>query len=437
MTEPTAPTIAPDGKTSPWAFVRRHLPLFLLMLTFAVAFIDRQLLAILQESIKADLGLSDSQLGLLSGTAFALFYIAFGIPIGRLADRWVRRDLIAVSLAAWSVMTALTGFAQSFLHLALARIGVAVGEAGCNPAAYSLIADTYAAKDRATATAFYNMGASVGMLAGFLLGGWLEVTLGWRGAFFVVGLPGILLAVVLRFTIKEPPRAVSKAPAVPLKAGLALIGRTKTLIALGIGVSFSATAAYGPILWGASFFIRTHGMTALQVGPLLALALGVGGGVTGLGAGLLADRLGVRDQRWRVWVPCLVNLISLPLWVMGFVVMDATMAVAWLFIPLAFSNAFSGVSYALVNGLVPATFRATASAVYIFLANGIGMGIGVLGIGALSDLLNPAFGIQSIQYALLIVVPAAALIAGLAYLWAGTTLVADQAAADIDAEAAR
>jgi len=439
MTETTAPAdVSADDARAKFAeqrralpFLRRHGALILLMLTFTAAFVDRQLLAILQESVKRDLNLTDSQLGLLSGTAFALFYITFGVPIARLADLWVRRDLIAISLAAWSAMTAATGAAQTFLHVMLARIGVAIGEAGCNPSAYSMITDLYPPQQRATATAFFNTGASWGMLLGFLLGGWLEAVVGWRGAFVVVGLPGILLALALRFCIKEPPRTAHKEKnTVSFMQGLRFISTKKSLIALGFGVSFSGTAAYVPILWGASYFIRVHELTPAQIGTLLALALGLAGAIVSLAVAFCADKVAARDQRWRLWILALINLASVPLWALGFLASDGSSAMTWLFAPLAMCNAFSGIAYALINSITPATFRATASAIFLLLANGVGMGIGVLGVGALSDYLLPTYGVQSIQYAILMVVPAAALLAALSYFWGAAALRADLEAAE-------
>ncbi len=439
MSETTAPAdLSADDARTQYAeqrralpFLRRHGALILLMLTFTVAFVDRQLLAILQESVKRDLNLTDSQLGLLSGTAFALFYITFGVPIARLADVWVRRDLIAISLAAWSTMTALTGAAQSFAHVMLARIGVAIGEAGCNPSAYSMIADLYPPEQRATATAFFNTGASWGMLIGFMLGGWLEAVVGWRGAFVVVGLPGIVLALVLHFCIKEPPRIAGKQKnTVTFAQGLRYIATKKSLVALGLAVSFSGTAGYVPILWGASYFIRVHELTPAEIGTWLALTLGLTGAITSLVAAYFADRLALRDLRWRVWIPALLNLISAPLWAVGFMAADGPAAMAWLFVPLALCNAFSGIAYALINSLTPSTFRATASAIFLLLANGVGMGIGVLGVGALSDFLLPTHGVHSIQYAIFMVVPAAALLAAVSYAAAAISLRADQDAVE-------
>ena len=177
--------------------------LFVLFVVYIFNFIDRQILSILIDPIKEDLGVSDTAMGFLTGLAFAVFYTVAGIPIARLADRGVRRTIIAVGLAVWSLMTALSGAAQSFVQLALARVGVGVGEAACSPPAHSLISDYFPPEKRATAISFYNSGISIGVMFGYLAGGWIVQFFNWRVAFLVVGLPGILMAVVIRLTIRE------------------------------------------------------------------------------------------------------------------------------------------------------------------------------------------------------------------------------------------
>jgi len=188
----------------------RNYVLVLMTLVYAINFIDRQLLAILQDSIKADLGFSDTQLGLLTGFAFALFYVLAGVPIARWADRSDRRNIISLSIGVWSFMTAISGLAANYLHLLLARIGVGVGEAGCSPPAHSMISDIFPAEQRATALSTYSVGINIGIMLGFLLGGFLNEYYSWRVAFFVVGAPGILIALIFKFTVSEPIRGWSE-----------------------------------------------------------------------------------------------------------------------------------------------------------------------------------------------------------------------------------
>lgn len=189
----------------------RNYVLFILTITYAFNFIDRQILVILQESIKQELLLSDSQLGLLTGIAFALFYVMMGIPIARLADRWVRRNIMSIAIGTWSFMTAISGFAQNYTHLLLARVGVGIGESGCSPPAHSMISDIFPKEKRGTALSIYSMGINIGVLFGFLLGGWINQYFGWRIAFIVVGVPGILIAFLIQFTVKEPKRGAHDA----------------------------------------------------------------------------------------------------------------------------------------------------------------------------------------------------------------------------------
>lgn len=403
-----------------------HLPLAIMTLTYAVAFVDRQLLSILQESVKRDMLLSDSQLGLLSGTAFALFYVSFGVPIARLADRWVRRDVIVISLLAWSTMTALTGFARNFSHLLLARIGVAVGEAGCNPPSYSIITDLYPPHQRAAAVSFFNTGASWGMLIGFAIGGWLNDAFGWRTAFIVVGLPGLLVALLVRFLVPEPLRITSANASPPhsFASGLRfLIGRP-VLRPMMIAVAFAATASYASIVWGASFLIRVHHVSSIQTGTYLAVALGLGAAIGQFGAGLLADRLAVRDVRWYLRVPAIMAFISAPLLVMGFVAPSATGAMAWLFLPFALNAVSSGICLSLVNTMTPPSFRATASALYFVITNGVGLGGGAWLVGVLSDQLSADFGDASLRYAMLAVIPATSVGSALFFVFAARYLSA-------------
>ena len=188
----------------------RHYALGILVVVYTFNFIDRQILSILLEPVKADLGLSDTAMGMLTGFAFAMFYATLGIPIARYADRSNRRNLIALALGIWSFFTALSGVAQNFWHLLAARIGVGVGEAGCSPPAHSMIADYYPAEQRATALGIYSLGIPIGIMFGLFAGGWINEFFGWRMAFFVVGLPGIILALVVRFTLAEPPRGLAE-----------------------------------------------------------------------------------------------------------------------------------------------------------------------------------------------------------------------------------
>ena len=308
-----------NNVTDPYSSSRAaYYTLGVLTIVYSVNFIDRQLLAILQESIKADLMLSDGQLGLLTGFAFALFYVTAGLPIASWADRSNRRNIVAISLGLWSFMTAISGLAQNYLQLLLARIGVGVGEAGGSPPSHSMISDIFSPEKRASALGFSSTGVSIGILFGFLFGGWLNEFFGWRVAFFVVGVPGILLALILRFTVAEPVRGLKENREVSTESPsvgsvLKLLMSRPAFIFMALGAAMNAFAGYSTANWIASFMIRSHGMPTGELGTWLALIIGVGGAIGVFGAGVFADHMGKRDKRWYMWVAVLACVISVPL----------------------------------------------------------------------------------------------------------------------------
>ena len=411
-----------------------YYALGLLTLVYCFNFIDRQLLAILQESIKADLGLSDSHLGLLTGFAFAAFYVTAGIPIARWADRSNRRNIVALSLFAWSFMTAISGFVQNYLHLLLARIGVGVGEAGGSPPSHSMISDMFPPERRASALGFYSMGVNIGILFGFLLGGWINEFFGWRVAFMVVGAPGILLALLVRLTIKEPPRGQSEArqdtkDLVPFGQIVGLLWRLSTFRHMAIAAGLSAFAGYAAANWNASFMIRTHGMSTGELGTWLALIMGFGGAVGVLGGGILADRLAERDMRWHMWLPALVAVMAIPFAAAVYVVDSAHSALLLMIVPGVLSNLYLGSTIATAHRLVGLRMRAMSSAILFFVLNIIGLGAGPWVVGMLSDFLNPQFGDNSLRMAMLFVIPPILLWASLHFYLASKTLREDIAAA--------
>ncbi len=383
----------------------------LLTVVYSFNFIDRQLLAILQESIKSDLGLSDSQLGLLTGFAFAVFYVTAGIPIARWADRSNRRDIVALSLLVWSGMTALSGMAQNYLHLLLARIGVGVGEAGGSPPSHSIISDIFPPSSRASALGFYSTGVNIGILFGFLLGGWLNEFFGWRVAFLVVGGPGILLAILVKTTLKEPIRGLADQrevsdEAVPFREVLALLWSRMSFRHLAMAAGLNAFASYSISNWSASLFIRSHGRSTGELGTWLALIMGLGGAVGVFFGGLLADRLAPRDKRWYVWLPAVTGLISLPFMIAVYLAEGPYTALACMIIPGILSNVYLGNAIATTHTLVGLRMRAMSSAVFFFILNMIGLGAGPWTVGLVSDYLAPSYGAESLRYAMLYVLPA-------------------------------
>jgi predicted MFS family arabinose efflux permease len=411
-----------DDTTRRPPFLRRHGVLLLLVMVSTIAYIDRNILAVLQETIKHDLALTDAQLGLLTGFAFALFYSAFGLPLGRVADRHSRRDLIAVSMAIWSAMTAVTGLAHNFWQLLLARFGVGFGEAGCNPPSYSLISDYYAPRHRSAAFGTYYISSYLGLLFGFALGGWLDHVIGWRVAFLVVGAPGLVVAAIVRRVVKEPPRVLTPAIGSSFLANLRFLAGHTTFRRLMPAVALSAVVPFGLISWSAPLFIRVYHLTSAQVGTSLALTMGLGGMCGVFGGGLLGNYLAVRNARWYLWLCVIVGVINTFLMWSAFTAHDPITALALLLFPFMFSALYGSMCLSVINGTIPAGLRATASATFLLVANIVGQGLGVLLIGAVSDSFAAQYGTGSIQHAMLAVIPAASLLGAVLYLHAARSL---------------
>lgn len=407
-----------------------YYALGVLTVVYSFNFIDRQLLAILQESIKADLLLSDTQLGLLTGFAFALFYVTAGIPIARWADRSNRRNIVALAVFIWSFMTAISGFVQNYMQLLLARIGVGVGEAGGSPPSHSMISDIFPPERRASALGFYSTGVNFGILFGFLFGGWLNEFFGWRTAFMVVGIPGILIAIIVRYTMAEPIRGIADSRVatddmLPTSGVLALLWSRRSFRHLALAAALNAFAGYSSANWTASFFIRSHGMTTGELGTWLALILGVGGAIGVFGGGLLADRLGGRDKRWYVWLPALAGILMVPFSASVYLVDNAYAALTLMIIPGLLSNVYLGNTLALTHGMVGMRMRAMASAILFFILNMIGLGGGPWLVGVLSDFLAPSLGQDSLRYAMLYLLPAVLIWSAFHFMLAGKAIRED------------
>lgn len=405
----------------------RSYAMGLLLVIYVMNFVDRQVVNILAEPIKRELGLLDWQLGAMSGLAFALFYTVLGLPIARLAERGHRPYIIGAALAVWSGFTALCGLAQNFTQLLLARIGVGVGEAGCTPPAHSLITDYVPKERRASALAFYSMGTPLGSLVGMGLGGVIADAYGWRMAFIVCGIPGIVLAIIAVLTLVEPrirqtaaelkQRAQAMRDAKPFKAALATLKRKRTFWLVSFAAAIKAFIGYGQAPFAASFFYRNHSeeiaslatMFGLQSGGFLGLALGLMGGIGGaIGAflgGVIADKYGARDYRAYVSVPAIASLAVIPIYVMAILSPFATFALGSLLIGSVLGTLWYGPVYATAQTIVPPHMRATASAVLLFIINLIGLGLGPLAVGALSDMFAITLGMgeaEGVRWALLV-----------------------------------
>lgn len=384
----------------------RTYVLVVLILVYIFNFIDRQFLGILASSIKSELGLSDTELGLMGGLAFALFYTGLGIPIAMLADRFNRTWIITASLAVWSGFTALCGAATGFWQLFLCRLGVGVGEAGGVAPAYSLIADYFPPSQRARALAVYSFAIPIGMALGVLFGGLIAHQIGWRWAFVICGLAGLALAPLLKFTVREPVRGGldgtgRKASAASLSAVLETLFTKPAFWLLALGASASSIMGYGLAFWLPSFLERSHGLSLVDR-SLFYSALVFAGGIVGVWlGGSLGDRLGAKDKANYARVPAAAFIVTVPLYATGVAVSDLTLAFALFVVPTALALMWLGPTLSAVQHLVPANMRATASAVFLFVNNLLGIGFGTWFLGRLSDVLRAEYGQESLRYSIL------------------------------------
>ena len=389
----------------------RYFVLSVLVLSYVLSFIDRQLMTILLEPIKAEFGASDTAMGFLTGFAFAIFYAVLGIPVARLADRWSRRNVLAVSMVIWSAMTAACGMAGSFWQMAVLRVGVGVGEAGGTPPSHSLISSYFPARERSTAMGIYGSGSQIGVLLGMFGGAVIAETMGWRWAFFIFGLPGVLIGLLVFVVVREPPKAPAPV-STSMMSDVMSLWQTPAFAIISFATAFTALAGYGMGTWFPSFLIRIHGLTLTEAGLTLGIVGTLGALIGAVSGGILCDRLTKIDSRWQLRVPSIgagLSVVFLGLfliwpesqqWRLG--EYRVPVAVVFLFFGGIVSSFWIGPTYAAIQTLTPSHLRSQASALLLLLLNLIGMGLGPLVVGALSDLLAPALGAQSIRYAMLI-----------------------------------
>jgi MFS family permease len=388
-----------------------RLTINVLLVVYILNFIDRQIVGILAQPIAKELHLTDFHIGLMTGLAFALFYTGLGIPIARYADRpsTSRVKVIAICLMAWSAMTALCGAAQTFLQLFLARVGVGIGEAGGTPPAHSLITQLASPEKRASALSFYQLGAPLGGLIAMVLGGYLADSLGWRWAFVVVGAPGVLLSLVVLAVLRDPrtdgtATETAQAPRLNFRAAFAHIWASRANRLILLSVAFAATANYGLLIWGPIFLQRSFGLSAHVTGLWFGLANGIGSALGVWYGGQMGDRLIKRGKQHLLTGPAIALAVSSPLLVAGFLVHDWRLAVLLFFPGITLMWLHVGPTYSAVQGLVPATSRATASAAILLMQNLFGLGLGSPLIGKLSDHFKPELGADSVRWVLAVLV---------------------------------
>jgi MFS family permease len=418
------------GKITTMEGARKHrgYALAVLFIVYIFNFIDRQIVNILQEDIKADLNLLDWQLGTMTGLAFAVVYCTFGIPVARIADSTSRKGVVVVSLAVWSGFTAVCGLATNYVTLLLARMGVGLGEAGGSPPAHAMISDLYEKEKRGRALAVYSAGLYAGTLLGYYLGGWLSDTFTWREAFFFVGIPGVLFAVVTWTTLKEPMRGLSGIK--PTGAKISFVQSFKNLWALksfryySLATGAGTFVTYGLGNWMPSFLQRTYGtfneetgkylgawsmpdlqaavgfcqagaadcvaMSSTEIGIMYGTVSGVGGMIGTIWGGVLADKMGAKDRRWFLWVPMWGKIIGAPLFILSMLAPTPELSLLLYFPGILLAAMYLGPALAITHHLVPASMRAMSSAVLFFILNIIGLGTGPTVVGIVSDWLAHA-----------------------------------------------
>ena len=378
--------------------------LTLLMLAFTLSICDRMILSILFPNIQAEFGLSDTQLGLLGGITFALFYATMGLPIARLSDQYSRKIIIITSLVIFSLLTVFSGLAAGFISLLLFRIGVGIGEAGVNPASHSIIADYFPPQRRGFAMAILMLGGSFGMMLGFVGGGFIAEAYGWRIALVSVGVPGVLLAVFMAKLLKEPVRGTFETetppPPPPILATAAAMWANPAMRHLIAASIIAGMVSYGLTQWLPTFFMRSYDLSQSETGMLIAGVFGILGAIGALVAGKWFDRLSIRGFQYGLWMIAIVPFFSMPFFVLGLLADNLTTAMLLFIVPGFCANFFLGPTLAMVQTLSPVHVRAVTAAIKMLFLNLIGLGLGPLLVGVLSDVLSPSYGEQALAVAL-------------------------------------
>ena len=414
---------------------KRRYAMVVLAVVYMFNFVDRQILSILLPAIRDEFQVGDTVLGLLTGTAFALFYVTLGVPIAQLADRVNRRNLIALAVAVWSGMTALSGLSVTFWQLALARIGVGIGEAGCSPPAHSMIADYYPPERRSSAMGFYTLGISAGVMLAYLAGGWVVENIGWREAFLIVGVPGLFLALIVRFTVPEPQRGASeqrldsgKQPQLRIVTRFLLARRSFLYMAVAAGLS--SFVGYSVVNFFPSFMVRSFEMNVATLGLWLGLIYGIAGGFGFFMGGYIADHVGRSAHRKALSFVAVAMLLTALFNIAVYLVPTAFLCLLLSVIPAATSNFYLAPVLSQTQSLVSLRMRAVASSLVLLIINLIGLAMGPPVTGFISDILEPGYGAESMRYSLLLVSSVLLPLAAWCYFMAGKSIDNDLQRAD-------
>lgn len=422
--------------TIPGSITRRIAPgrsrtyvLVILTLVYVVNYLDRQVLGILLPQIQTEFLLTDTQLGLLSGTAFAVVYAILGIPLAILADRISRRNIIAASLGVFSLMTVLSGYVTHYWQLLLARLFTGVGEAGTAPSINSIISDLYPPEKRASALAFYAAGLNVGLLIGYFGGGYIAEHYGWRNAFLAAGIPGLVLVVLLLLTVREPQRGfvdnlADNLPPPPVFQVVRFLWSRRSFCWMAAGTALTSFGGYAGIFFVPKFLLVSHHLSLVQVGILMAILTGIPGAAGTYFSGVLADRFGRQDMRWYMYIPIIAAVLSACATPIFFLSQNLALAISGGIITTMMGAAFVGPAFAMTQALVPLRMRALSIAILLFVLNMVGLGLGPLVVGFVSESLKPMLGDDSLRYALHTGI-ITGLSGALCYWQASKTLLAD------------
>ncbi|WP_240953726.1 MFS transporter [Sphingomonas sp. G-3-2-10] len=409
---------------SPPTPVYRGVVLAMLLLVYTFNFLDRQILSILAQPVKASLQLTDTQLGLLGGLAFAALYSTLAIPLALLADKTSRTWVITISLGVWSGFTALCGVAQNFTQMFLFRLGVGVGEAGGVAPSYALIGDYFPPEKRARALSIYSLGIPLGAAGGALLGGYIAQTVEWRTAFIAIGLAGVAIAPIFRLIVKDRPRPATPQAQIPVAQVFGILAAKPSFWLMAFGAAAGSMCGYGVAFWLPSLLMRSFGLNLIQVGQFFGALLLTGGVFGVLFGGWIGDRMGRRDRKYYALIPAISYIVGTPLFIAGVMSSGWAMALALFIVPQALVYVWLGPVLTAVQHLVPAHMRATASASFLLINNLIGLGLGSTVIGLISDQLAPTYGVDALRYAIAIGL-CSYLVAGLLMIFASRTLHKD------------
>jgi MFS family permease len=414
-----APQVVAPAEHAATSSTRRYFVLGLLTVVYALNFLDRTIFNVLIEPIKKQFVLSDTTMGLLAGFGFVLFYSLLGIPIARIADRRNRRNIVAIALAFWSAMTLLCGLAGSVATLALARIGVGIGESAGTPASQSIVADLFAKDDRPRALGIYAIGTYLGVFLGYFIGGFVNQHYGWRMAFFSAGLPGLALAAVLWLTVSEPERGARAETFTPEPIGptLGFLASQRSFVIVLVGFCLTTYTNYATAVWIPPFLARVHHLSSVEIGTYAGTFKGLFGMAGTLVGGLMVARIGRRDDRWKLWAPTVTSGLAGPAFALCMLTPDFKTMVAALAATSFLVGFHLGPIFAIAQTIARPSMRALASAIMLLTATCFGQGVGPLAVGLLNDALKHDYGADAVRYSLLSAAVATTL-GALLFAWA-------------------